>query len=267
MKVIKLDSLNLDCSEITSASSLINIEGRVFVCCDDQYSLYELNSNQKWIEYIWQQAPQLPTDSYKRKKLKPDFEALIGPILDGNAIMLVPSGSKMNRTTALRFDLETHNFTSFDLSSFFTKLSENVGNMNIEGAAIWKNHYLLMNRGVGDDSSSMIQVNIENFSIVSIVSIDFGEMAGIKLHGSEICVFEDDLYVAAVAEDTNNSYDDGKVSGSALFRISPDSFAIIDQWAFDQPVKIEGLCRWENKWMASTDPDGIGRSLFFSFSL
>lgn len=265
LKIIKLNSLKLGLAEINSASSLLNLFGRIFVCCDDQYNLYELQNDQSWIQHNWANSPDLPKDPHERKKLKPDFESLLGPIEDNKTIILIPSGSKSNRTLALIFDLESNHFTPFDMSGFFNKLGKLVALINLEGSVIYGDNYLFMNRGVQADPSSIISVNPKSFNINSITKMDFGSIDGTPLHGSELCIFEDNLYALAVAEASSNSYDDGQILGSSIFKISLDTFQILDQWKFDKPIKTEGLCRWQNNWLVTTDPDGIGQSEFFSF--
>jgi hypothetical protein len=88
------------------------------------------------------------------------------------------------------------------------------------------------------------------------------------LHGSELSLFEGALYALAVAEATANSYDDGEIRGSSLVKLSlepSEKFKVLEQWIFDRPVKLEGLCRWDNKWLVATDPDGNGLSEFYTF--
>jgi hypothetical protein len=279
LKTIELNSLDLALTEINSASSLINIEGRIFTCCDDQYSLYELikisNENPKWIKHHWSDAPVLPTEPHERKKLKPDFEALLGPIPvpiveetpDNKKIILIPSGSKSNRTLALEFNLESNSFRPLDMSSFFQNLGKQVQLINLEGAEIFGDNYLFLNRGIQNELSSIVKVNSLSLKIEEIFKIDFGSLDGVHLHGSELCLFDGAIYILAVAEASSNSYDDGKIIGSSLQKFSLDTFQIQDQWKFNLPVKLEGLCRWQNKWLMTTDPDGNGASEFFSFSI
>ena len=70
-----------------------------------------------------------------------------------------------------------------------------------------------------------------------------------------------------MAEASPNSYDDGEILGSAIFKISPVTFKILDRWQFDRAIKAEGLCRYENQWLVATDPDGVGVSEFYCFNL
>jgi len=60
MKIIKLVPADLGRSDIKSASSLINVNNRIYVCCDDLYDLFELQSNNTWIQHKWAEAPTLP---------------------------------------------------------------------------------------------------------------------------------------------------------------------------------------------------------------
>jgi hypothetical protein len=269
LKTIDLTPLDIGLAVINSASSLLNVNGRIFACCDDQYSLYELINNQKWIKHQWADAPLLPSELTARKKLKPDFEALLGPMAtpDNKKIILFPSGSKSNRTLALEFELESNSFSPLDMSSFFKNLGNQVTPVNVEGAEIFNGNYIFLNRGILSDLSSLIMVNPKSFQIQQISKIDFGSLDGVNLHGSELCLFEDVLYILSVAEASPNSYDDGAIIGSALHKISLDTFQIIDQWKFNRSVKLEGLCRWQDRWLVATDPDGNGWSEFFSFSL
>ena len=95
-KKILLHPVELMHPKINSASSLINLSGRVFLCCDDQYGLYELSSDGKWIHYLWELAPALPIELVELKKVKPDFESLLCSAFDLESILLIPSGSKLN---------------------------------------------------------------------------------------------------------------------------------------------------------------------------
>lgn len=266
MKTIKLNPLNLRLPEITSASSLLNVDGRIFSCCDDQYTLYELINDKTWVSHHWSDAPNLPSLPHERKKLKPDFEALLGPVED-NLILLIPSGSKINRTMALKFNLITNRFLPFDMSNFFRELSKYVTEINIEGIAVHDGNYLFLNRGVQANPSTIISVNSKSFKINSVTRIDFGLIGETPLHGSELCIFENKLYALAVGEATTNSYDDGEILGSVLVRISLENLVIQDRWIFDQQIKAEGLCRSLDHWLVATDPDGGGHSEFYQFSL
>lgn len=264
MKNIRLMPVNLNHPKINSASSLITCDKRIFVCCDDQYGLYEWHDNH-WSHHKWKDAPELPKGHAARKKLKPDFEALLGPL--ENNLLIVPSGSKPNRQQALMFDLDSHVFYPVELNDFFESLAQKVKEINLEGAATTKDHFLFMNRGVGVEKSTLIKVNARTFEIESTHPVDFGAIKRVPLHGAELSIHDQHLYVLAVAETTSNSYDDGTIMGSGLFKLSLESFEVQSSWLFDRPIKTEGLCRWQNKWLVTTDPDGVGHSEFFTFTI
>ena len=263
MKILKLNSLNLSLPKITAGSALINIKDRHFLCSDDQYDLYELKNNQ-WIIHHWSEAPVLPVENPELKKRKPDYESLLQ--INDHQIMLFPSGSKDNRTLGLIFDLNTNQFSPYDLKPFFQKLSLQFPQINIEGALLFGEVLLLMNRGVNDSPSSIITVDKNSWDILKSTQINFGKLKGVPLHGSEISFFDNCIYALAVAEDASNSYDDGAIIGSSLCKISLKDFSIIDQWQFDLAIKAEGLCRYQNHWLITTDPDGAGISEFYTFS-
>ena len=73
MKIIKLNLSIFNSSQINSASSLLNIDNRVFSCCDDQFALYELKDDHCWIQHCWKNAPLLSLDPMERKKNKTRF--------------------------------------------------------------------------------------------------------------------------------------------------------------------------------------------------
>ncbi|MBY0415239.1 MAG: hypothetical protein K2Q18_13795, partial [Bdellovibrionales bacterium] len=166
---------------------------------------------------------------------------------------------------------KSNTFSPFDLSIFFKSLSYRVQNINIEGAALVGEKIFILNRGVQATPSQMITVNSKTLSIISIASIDFGLLKGLPLHGSEICFYDNDLYALAVAEDADNSYDDGEIIGSTLVQISVDDFHIKKQWMFENTIKAEGLCRYtidnNERWLITTDPDGVGHSDFFTLEI
>ena len=145
-----------------------------------------------------------------------------------------------------------------------------VSDVNIEGSIKIGSTYLFLNRGIGNKLSSIICVNSKSLTIDSIIDISFGTIGMTYLHGSELSFFDGSLYALAVAEATPNSYDDGEILGSSLFKLSlepSEKFKVLDKWIFDRPVKLEGLCRWQNKWLVATDPDGNGLSEFYTFIL
>ena len=123
MKMITLKPIELKSAEINSASSLISVDSRVFTCCDDQYALYELQSDLSWLAHSWANAPVLPSDHHERKRLKPDFEMLL---LNQKNILLIPSGSKPNRNQALQFNLLTNRFSSILLCCNWNFISFNI---------------------------------------------------------------------------------------------------------------------------------------------
>lgn len=263
---IPLIKINLEDSRIGSASSLLNIDGIIFLCCDDQYGIYQNDKLPEWNYLSWSEAPQLPTDKIELKKVKPDFEVLIGPI-NNEEILLMPSGSKENRSIALLYNINMSKFIKKDLRSFFNALREKIEFINIEGGVIYKDTIILLNRGVQKNLSSMVILQKETMEILKIIPLNFGEINSINLHGSELCIYNDFIYALAVGENSDNSYDDGEIAGSGLFKFSLNTFELVEHWIFDLKAKTEGLCRFNNEWLVVTDPDGMGLSEFYTFTI
>lgn len=264
MNLITLDELHITTPAITAASALININNRIFTVCDDQYGLYELQ-NDLWIYHQDPNAPQLPKVKKELKVLKLDYEALLASI-DEDSILLIPSGSKANRTHVLSFNLLTNKFTPLNFGLMYKNLWNKIPLINIEGAVLYKGNYLFLNRGIMSSKSSIISVRSKTLDIEQIVEIDLGIIGDVFLHGSELCIHENFLYLLGVAEDADNSYDDGPIIGSSLFKFSLADFKVLDRWKLNLPIKAEGLCRWKDRWIICTDPDGAVPSKFYSFS-
>jgi len=263
VKTIKLKhQSHLSHPKIHAASSLLNTESRIFLCSDDQYTLFELHEN-KWKSHSWDNAPTLPINSIELKKVKPDFECLLK--ISKNEIGLIPSGSKDNRSLALILNFLSQEFRTLNLKSFFSELSMKIQKINIEGALSLESEYLFLNRGIGEFKSSIIRVDRDSFKIKNIHEIDFGLTDNLHLHGSELSIHNNKLFALAVAENASNSYEDGKIHGSGFFKLSMDNFEVEEIFIFDHIIKAEGLCRYQDEWLIATDPDGEGISQFYSF--
>ena len=266
MKNLNLEKVDITNIAITAASSLINLNNRIFTVCDDQYGLYELKNDGHWFYHQNPLSPLLPKDPKQLKAIKPDYEALMASESENN-ILLIPSGSRPDRTNVLSFNLLTNKFESLNFEIFYRMLAKNIPLINIEGAAKFQEKYLFLNRGIMDTRTSILSVNANTLEMEKIIELDFGSLENVYLHGSELCIHDNYLYILAVAEDASNSYDDGIIKGSSLFKVSLLDFSILDRWSFNLPIKAEGLCRWKDKWLICTDPDGQGISQFYCFSI
>ena len=88
--------------------------------------------------------------------------------------------------------------------------------------------------------------------------LDLGALADAPLHLTELEAWDDALAFAATAEATATAYDDGAVAGSVIGAIAGDRAwwaPVVDQDGGPLIAKLEGLVRWDGRWLASVDAD------------
>ena len=87
--------------EIKAASGLVKIENTLYIIADDDLSLGILSLEPKGYESLIPLiSGELPQNPAERKKIKPDWEAIVkvaSPLPEQEGLLVIPSGSKANR--------------------------------------------------------------------------------------------------------------------------------------------------------------------------
>lgn len=268
----KLRELDLDAppqagraAHLSAASGLVRAGSYLYVIADDEHHLGVFESHS--------QAPgrlirliegELPHDAAERKALKPDFETLVrlpafGSYSDG-ALFAMGSGSKPNRQTGALLALDAAGAILgaprlIDLNALFAPVREPLRKLNVEGAVVAGDRLLLLQRGNKKKSqNACIEYSLPallkelassdalgKILPLAIRQFDLGAIKGVPLCFSDAAVLpNNELIFTAIAENTEDSYNDGPCLGSAIGIIGREG-QMEKLWSLEFPHKIEGI--------------------------
>jgi len=205
------------------------------------------------LERLFENRPDLPVNEKERKKQKPDLES--ATVVNGHW-MALGSGSTDKRMKGIL------DKTEFDIQPLYSHLATLFPELNIEGVAPLTDEGVLRlaQRGNGSaGENALVDLDLERALqtakaggswgpelIRGITPLRLASLPGsagpvpltltdlTPLDGSR-CLF------TAAAEDTQNTYDDGAILGSAVGVLERDG--TVSSWdTVDQRVKLEGIC-------------------------
>lgn len=263
---------------LSGVSSLIVVKDELLIIRDNSLSAYVFDPNTFQFKRFIKLFPgSLPQGQKKRKKVKPDLEA--ATILPGNnltphgGVLLIPSGSKINRhqgaLIALKADGSlSEDIRSIDFADLFAALRLRIKKLNIEGAAISGKYLILAQRGNSKKAqNALIKINLQCLLQISssgilsdkclekIVPVDLGNEGNIKYTFTDLFPINDTtLTFLAAAEDTQDSYLDGSTHGSLIGEIDLDGKVSLTQ-KVSSKFKFEGLTRINNIFYLVNDAD------------
>ncbi len=232
---------------ISAASGLVEYQGAWVVVSDDDDAIARFFDGKPGvIQRVF--SDDLPLEKKARKKVKSDLEALT---VVGDELLAIPSGSKQNRS---RGALIREQVRVVDFSYLFSRLTDELGPLNIEGAVFAGPMFWLFNRGNSTQARNAVVVldatqaqrelgQLKLLSHERSMTYDLGSISGVRLCFTDACPdgHGGALFIAA-AENTNNAYDDGVCVGSAMGRIAADGRL---DWVrpLNCPQKPEGIWR------------------------
>ena len=267
----KLRELNLSAAaspgrplHLSAASGLVCLQSFIYVIADDELHLgvFRAGSHEPGhLVRLFDGA--LPESKAQRKKRKPDLEALtLLPAHGGHphgALFALGSGSTPNRRTGVMLGLDAHGAVHgqprvVDLSPLLAPLDDVFPALNIEGATISGDELRLLQRGNARHAvNAVIRFPLSAlFNILSgkqtgptklstIDTIDLGQIDGIPFGFTDAAALPDGAMVfTAVAEDTDDAYDDGPCVGAAIGMID-NSGCLHGLHRLDRPYKVEGV--------------------------
>ncbi len=207
---------------------------------------------------------ELPATTTERKARKPDLEALARlppfPGCPGGGLLALPSGSRPNRRTGALIPLDARGATSgpprpVDFSGLFALLEGQFPALNIEGAVVVADRLRLLQRGGSRRHAENAWIDLllpEVLAIASSGSVDHATLAGTRIfdlgtiNGTPLAFTDGaalpdgSIMFTAVAEDAENSYEDGPCVGAAVGMAGNDG-----RLRFLEPLdptdKVEGI--------------------------
>lgn len=239
---------------VSAASGLV-IEGdALYVIADDGLYLHAYSlQDEKYEKRIRLLDGELPIDKNERKKQKPDFEALVRvPLQTGlphGALLALGSGSKPNRQLGVLLFFHADGTLSekthtLDFSAMYAAFP--FEDTNIEGALIAGEQLVLMQRGNKKyPQSALVYLSLQEalqgnatatvacYTLPTIDGVPLGFTDGIALPNGNILF-------SAVAENTDDSFNDGACAGAALGIINAQGELVQCEW-LAEPHKIEGI--------------------------
>lgn len=261
------DAGNAGQAHLSAASGLVQLGNRVYVVADDELHLamFDLSKREPG-RLLPLFDGTLPLQHQARKAAKPDCEALLVlPAFAGHphgALMAMGSGSKPSRQRAALLALNAAAeiqgpACTLDLAPLLAPLHGLVPDLNIEGAFVQGDVVALLQRG---NSASAINARIDFRwneltrwftdsgpvpQAAAITRFALGAIDGVPLSFTDGAALPGgDWLFSAAAEDTADTYNDGRCSGSAI--------GLID---------AGGTIRWQERLSLDCKVEGIAASL------
>jgi len=249
---------------LSAASGLVRAGDFLYVVADDELHLAVFpaaNNGPGRVIPLFE--GELPTSRVERKALKPDLETLtlLPPSQDfpAGAILALGSGSRRNRRKGALLGLHAQSAVQgpsviLDLCPIFDPLDAVFRNLNIEGAAVVGDEMRLFQRGNHRDSeNAIIRFALPAFlevlrgegesaiEPIAIQKIDLGKIDGIPLSFTDAATLPNgNMVFSAVAEDTDDTYNDGPCRGAGIGLLDRDGH-LLRMLRFDAPYKVEGV--------------------------
>jgi hypothetical protein len=230
---------------ISAASGLVRIGDRCHVVADDAHELaiFDAVSPSLPARLVPLLDGDLPADASARKARKPDFESLVRlppmPGRAGGALLALGSGSRPNRRVGALIGLDADGWVTgraerIDLAPLYRTGAARFAEPNIEGAFVAGDALCLLQRGHARGPSASIRFELACVLAwlsgggtapgdAEVVEHDLGAIAGVPLAFTDGASLPDGRWVfSAVAERTDNAYDDGACLGAAIGVVGSD---------------------------------------------
>ena len=230
---------------LSAASGLVRMGRRHYVVADDEQHLGVFDAASPGpVQLIRLFDGDLPESAKKRKAKKADLETLVLlpplPRCPGGALLALGSGSRPNRMRGALLGLDAAGaplgpVRVLDLEPLYEPLGKRFDELNIEGAVISGDDLMLLQRGSKGGPNATLRFawsDVEAWllgeassgpKLRAVREYDLGEVDGVAFGFTDATALPDGGWLfSAVAEATDNSYDDGSCSGAAIGVIGPD---------------------------------------------
>ena len=248
---------------LSAASGLVRVRDKLYVIADDEHHLGAFGvDGEEPLKLVRLLDGDLPASAKKRKARKPDFESLLLlPASDESpegSLLALGSGSRPNRFVGALASLDARGDVSgparpVDLKPLYADIFERFAELNIEGAFVTGESLMLLQRGTGVGESAAIRYDLAEvmawlagrrpgaLPACSVRSVDLGVADGIAFAFTDGAALADGSWVfSAVAEDRDDSYDDGPCVAAAIGVCGSDD--VVRSLELLEPTrKVEGI--------------------------
>ena len=266
-KIRELDVTASDGAErsyLSAASGLVRAGPYLYVVADDELHLGVFSTTHDGPGHrVRLFAGELPDAMPERKKLKPDLEALMrlpaSERFPAGAILALGSGSTRMRRMGALLQLDAYGALAdaprpVDLTWLLKPLDRLFDGLNIEGAVVVRDEVRLFQRGnKGGGESAIVRFPLAPFLTaltnsdestlepLAIHTMDLGTAGGVPFSFTDAASLPNgEMLFTAVAEDTDDPYDDGPCAASAAGIIGADG-TLRRLVPLDPPYKVEGV--------------------------
>ncbi len=250
---------------LSAASGLVRVRDRFFVVADDELHLGVFDAGgSASLHLVRLFDGDLPESAKQRKKLKPDLEALV--LLPASTpgslgtLLALGSGSRSNRFVGAMLQLDDSGgiagaAESVDLEPLYRAIAARVDRVNVEGAFVCGSELVLLQRGGTGAGAVNAAVRFDLGSVMAwlasggssapvlraIQAIDLGHVDGVPLSFTDGATLGGgDWLFSAVAERTDNAYDDGPCV-AALLGIADREGHVRATHRIEPVRKVEGI--------------------------
>lgn len=234
---------------LSTVSALTYQNDVISFITDNSNVLYEYNIKDAELTKITLSEGEIENLA-KAEKL--DFESMID---SDKSTYIFGSGSKPNREKAVYINKEKNTVETlnlnylFDSMKSFAEISES--DLNIEGVANANNEWYFLNRGNGPGNKNII-FTVQGNNLVDDFNLFFNEFElpeinKVKTGFSDGIVIKNKLYFIATAENSDSTYNDGKIEGTLFGCINLKKMKLEYTQIISTENKFEGITLYELK--------------------
>lgn len=271
---------------LSAASGLVLAGGQLYLVADDEHHLGRLALQEGRpaapVDLVRIAPGDLPTDKGARKRRKPDLEALVllpaQAAWPQGALLALGSGSTAQRQRGFLLPLDAQHLPAWparciDLAALYAPLHREFGAPNLEAAFVHGDHLCLLQRAnKGLRTNACVRFGLGEIlrwladgrdcpAPAGVHGYELGDAGGVPLGFTDAAATPDGGWLfSAVAEDTEDSYDDGACAGSALGWVAPHG-ALLRIEALAGAPKVEGIALARpDRLLMVTDADDPARA-------
>ncbi len=250
---------------LSAASGLVQIDSKLYVVADDELHLGCFGAkHSRPGNLIRLLDGDLPLRKKRRKKLKPDLEVLLrlpaSPQWRQGALLALGSGSGRRRRKAVILPLDaagrvrSKQLQVLNAEPLFDQLKKVFDDLNLEGGWVHAGRLHLLQRGnregvpnalIDMPLAPLLRTAVHEAVLpkaeIKIKEFKLGSYRGVPLTFTDASPNPKGGWLfSAVAEDTDNSYSDGRLAGAILGVVSAEQ-KVTKRFDVGDQHKIEGI--------------------------